>query len=86
MKPLIKNCTTNVQKILRDAEKYSYVHWYKGITWDDVVLATFSNVESLEHSEAFFALLWINKRNKLSAYINFLNQQIEDIDFKEQWI
>ena len=86
MKPLIKNCTTNVQKILRDAEKYSYVHWYKGITWDDVVLATFSNAESLEHSEAFFALLWINKRNKLSAYINFLSQQIEDIDFKEQWI
>ena len=86
MKPLIKNCTTNVQKILRDAEKYSYVHWYKGITWDDIVLATFSNAESLEHWEAFFALLWINKRNKLSAYINFLNQQIEDIDFKEQWI
>ena len=86
MKPLIKNCTTNVQNILRNAEKYSYIHWYKGIKWDDIVLSTFSNAESLEHSEAFFSLLWINKRSKISAYINFLNQQIEDINFKELWI
>jgi hypothetical protein len=32
MKPQIKNCTTDVKKILRDAEKYSIIQEFDGIT------------------------------------------------------
>jgi|GEM_PF-5543363 hypothetical protein len=31
MKPQIKNCTTDVQKILRDAEKYSVLEDLNGV-------------------------------------------------------
>ena len=86
MEPLIKNCTNNVQIILRDAEKYSYINWSKWVTWDDITLATFSNIENLEHSEAFYKILWINYKSKTTAYINFLNEKIENINFKKIWI
>lgn len=86
MQPLIKNCTNNVQIILKDAEKYSYISWSKWVTWDDITLATFSNIENLEHSEAFYKILWINYKSKTTAYINFLNEKIENINFKKIWI
>lgn len=86
MQPLIKNCTNDVQIILRDAEKYSYISWSKWVTWDNITLATFSNIENLKHSEAFFKILWINYKSKTTAYINYLNEKIENINFKKSWI
>lgn len=86
MQPLIKNCTNDVQIILRDAEKYSYISWSKWVTWDNITLATFSNIENLKHSKAFFKILWINYKSKTTAYINYLNEKIENINFKKSWI
>ena len=83
MKPQIKNCTTDVQKILRDAEKYSVLEDLNGIKWDDIILATFYNAENFEHSDAFFAVLWINNRSKISSYINYINQQVIEIDYDQ---
>lgn len=83
MKPQIKNCTTDVQKILRDAEKYSVLEDLNGVKWDDIILATFYNAERFEHSDAFFAVLWINNRSKISSYINYINQQVIEIDYDQ---
>lgn len=83
MKPQIKNCTTDVQKILRDAEKYSVLEDLNGVKWDDIILATFYNAENFEHADAFFAILWINNRSKISSYINYINQQVIEIDYDQ---
>ena len=80
---IIKNCTTNAQIILRDAEKFAYIQDYNWVTWDDIILSTFSNAEKYNHSEAFFTILGIKNRSKLFAYIDYINWKIEDTNFKE---
>ena len=86
MKSFINDTATNVQIILRHAEKFAYIDNHKKITADDIVLAFISYFWESDFSDSFFSVIWIKDRTHLLSYIEYYLLKMQNIDFTSLWV